>query len=88
MVVKLSLHERIFASPETKKLAAAVDEGVARIELNLESEMRFGDALADVAARYLFNAGGKRIRPVLAVLVSQLEAEYPTRSSPPEPQSK
>lgn len=72
MVVKLSLHERIFASPETKKLAVAVDEGVARIELNLESEMRFGDALADVAARYLFNAGGKRIRPVLAVLVSQL----------------
>ena len=34
--------------------------------------MHFGDALADVAGRYLFNAGGKRIRPVLTVLVSQL----------------
>lgn len=72
MVAKLSLHERIFASAETKKLAAAVDAGVERIEANLAEEMRFGDALADVAGRYLFNAGGKRVRPVLTVLVSQL----------------
>ena len=72
MVGQLSLHERIFASPETKKLASAVDQGVALIEANLEIEMHFGDALADVAGRYLFNAGGKRIRPVLTVLVSQL----------------
>lgn len=72
MVAQLSLHERIFASPETKKLASAVDQGVALIEANLEIEMHFGDALADVAGRYLFNAGGKRIRPVLTVLVSQL----------------
>jgi geranylgeranyl pyrophosphate synthase len=34
--------------------------------------MTFADNLADVIARYLFDAGGKRIRPTLALLTSQL----------------
>ncbi|TFB80839.1 polyprenyl synthetase family protein [Terrimesophilobacter mesophilus] len=34
--------------------------------------MEFADNLADVTARYLFDAGGKRIRPTLALLTAQL----------------
>lgn len=72
MAVNLSLHQRLFASAETKHLAKVVDEGVAQIEAQLTQEMAFGDALADVSSRYLFDAGGKRVRPMLMVLVAQL----------------
>nr|WP_193571408.1 polyprenyl synthetase family protein [Diaminobutyricibacter tongyongensis] len=34
--------------------------------------MRFADNLADVTARYLLEAGGKRVRPMLTLLTAQL----------------
>jgi heptaprenyl diphosphate synthase len=69
---RLSLKQRLFASPETKHLAATIDAGIEQIESALGQEMHFGDALADVPARYLLDAGGKRVRPMLALLIAQL----------------
>lgn len=72
MVASLSLHQRLFASAETKNLAATIDAGVAQVETQLNEELHFGDALADVSGRYLFEAGGKRVRPMLTLLIAQL----------------
>jgi heptaprenyl diphosphate synthase len=69
---QVGLSERIFASSEDKNFAAAVDAGLARVEEGLHSEMRFADNLADVTARYLLEAGGKRVRPMLTLLTAQL----------------
>ncbi len=69
---QVGLSERIFASSEDKQFAAAVDEGLVRVEEGLRSEMRFADLLADVTARYLLEAGGKRVRPMLTLLTAQL----------------
>ena len=68
----LGLTERIFAGPKMRRLAATVEEGLARVEQNLAGELRVGDALADVTSRYLYEAGGKRLRPMLSILTSQL----------------
>lgn len=69
---RLSLRQRLFASPETKLLADTIDAGVALIEEGLSKELHFTDALADVTSRYLFGAGGKRVRPMLTLLTAQL----------------
>ena len=69
---RLSLRQRLFASPETKQLADVIDAGVATIEEGLSKELHFTDALADVSGRYLFGAGGKRVRPMLTLLTAQL----------------
>lgn len=72
MTGKMSLRQRLFASAETKHLAEVVDEGIALIESGLPGEMLFADELADASARYLFEAGGKRVRPMLTLLIAQL----------------
>ncbi|HEY2557022.1 MAG TPA: polyprenyl synthetase family protein [Diaminobutyricibacter sp.] len=69
---QVGLSERIFASSEDKHFAAAVDAGLVRVEEGLRSEMRFADLLADTTARYLLEAGGKRVRPMLTLLTAQL----------------
>jgi heptaprenyl diphosphate synthase len=69
---QIGLSEKIFATGEDKELAAAVDAGLALVEDGLHSEMRFADNLADVTARYLLEAGGKRVRPMLTLLTAQL----------------
>jgi heptaprenyl diphosphate synthase len=69
---QIGLSEKIFASGEDKELAAAVDAGLALVEDGLHSAMRFADNLADVTARYLLEAGGKRVRPMLTLLTAQL----------------
>lgn len=69
---QVGLSERIFASSEDREFAAAVDKGLALVEDGLRSEMRFADNLADVTARYLLEAGGKRVRPMLTLLAAQL----------------
>lgn len=68
----LGLAEKLFSSATERRFLAAIDAGLDRVEEGLLVEMAFGDDLADVTSRYLFSAGGKRIRPSLAVLVSQL----------------
>ena len=69
---QLGLTERIFASGEDRKVASAVDDGLALVEEALHQQMRFADNLADVTTRYLLEAGGKRVRPLLTLLTAQL----------------
>jgi heptaprenyl diphosphate synthase len=69
---KLGLSDRIFAGPRSRKLLATVEAGLERVDRALERELRVTDALADAASRYLYEAGGKRVRPMLALLTSQL----------------
>ena len=61
----------IFASPEERAIARALDEGLERIESGLFEQLHFADDVADTVARYLLNAGGKRVRPLLTLLTSQ-----------------
>ncbi|MDR6972663.1 polyprenyl synthetase family protein [Leifsonia shinshuensis] len=69
---QLGFTERIFIRGEDRELANAVDDGLAHVEDGLLREMRFADGLADVTARYLLEAGGKRVRPMLTLLAAQL----------------
>jgi heptaprenyl diphosphate synthase len=70
----LGLGEKLFASSDERKLAKAIDSGLELVEAGLLEQMSFTDDLADVTSRYLLDAGGKRIRPVLALLTAQLGA--------------
>ncbi len=69
---KLGLSDRIFAGLRSRTLLSTVEAGLARVETELEGEVRSADKLADVTARYLYEAGGKRVRPMLAILTAQL----------------
>ena len=69
---QLGLTERIFASPGTKHLIASIDDGLDRIEEGLMRELGFADSVADATTRYLLEAGGKRVRPMLTLLTAQL----------------
>jgi heptaprenyl diphosphate synthase len=68
----LGLGEKLFASSDERKLAKSIDVGLEAIEAGLAEQMSFTDDLADVTSRYLLDAGGKRIRPVLTLLTAQL----------------
>ncbi|MDR6168749.1 MULTISPECIES: polyprenyl synthetase family protein [Microbacterium] len=68
----LGMTERIFAGPRTRKLLATVEAGLERVETRLGDELTVSDALVDAKTRYLYEAGGKRLRPMLALLTAQL----------------
>ncbi|MFS0866567.1 polyprenyl synthetase family protein [Microbacterium sp. 179-B 1A2 NHS] len=68
----LGVTERIFAGPRLRKLLTAVEDGLELVETRLADELKVGDSLADVTSRYLYEAGGKRLRPVLSILTAQL----------------
>jgi heptaprenyl diphosphate synthase len=70
----LGLGEKLFASSDEKRFAAAVEAGLESVEIGLLREMSFTDDLADVTSRYLLDAGGKRVRPTLTLLTAQLGA--------------
>jgi heptaprenyl diphosphate synthase len=67
----LSGGRALFASAEEKHIAAELDRGLERIETELFDELHFADDVADTVSRYLLNAGGKRVRPLLTMLTSQ-----------------
>ncbi|KZC95025.1 MULTISPECIES: polyprenyl synthetase family protein [Clavibacter] len=67
-----SLTERLFASSGDRRMARSIDDGLALVEEQLLREVRFADDVADVTTRYLLDAGGKRVRPMLALLIAQL----------------
>jgi geranylgeranyl pyrophosphate synthase len=52
--------------------AASVRDGVARIEQLMETELRGADDLMNETVLHLFEAGGKRFRPLFTVLSAQL----------------
>src|SRR3546814_6249327 len=72
MAGKLGLTDRVFAGVRSRKLLATVEAGLERVEESLARELRVTDSLADATSRYLYEAGGKRVRPMLAILTSQL----------------
>ncbi|MFN3707472.1 polyprenyl synthetase family protein [Microcella sp.] len=68
----LGLGEKLFASSEERRFADAIEQGLEKVEAALLREVSFADDMADVTSRYLLEAGGKRIRPVLTLLTAQL----------------
>jgi heptaprenyl diphosphate synthase len=68
----LGLGEKLFASSEERRFAEAIETGLIEVEEGLLNEVAFADDMADVTSRYLLEAGGKRIRPVLTLLTAQL----------------
>ena len=72
LVSRAGVGERLFASSEDRGFARTIDDGLALVEAGLLREVAFGDDLADVTGRYLLDAGGKRVRPMLALLTAQL----------------
>ena len=60
--------ELIAQDPRVGPLVVA---SLARIETRLEEALRCTDRLADVTARHLLLAGGKRIRPLLTLLAAE-----------------
>jgi heptaprenyl diphosphate synthase len=53
-------------------LAAAVEDGLAVVEQRLREVVSSAHPLLDRASRHLADAGGKRVRPLLALLAAQL----------------
>jgi heptaprenyl diphosphate synthase len=70
----ISFGEKLFASAEERRFGERLESGLEAVEAGLLREMSFGDALADATSRYLLDAGGKRVRPTLALLTAQLGA--------------
>ena len=68
----LGLGEKLFASSDERRFAEAIEQGLEAVEQGLLEEMSFADEIADVTSRYLLDAGGKRVRPVLTLLTAQL----------------
>ena len=52
--------------------AATVRDGVARIELLMDTELRTADEVMTDSLMHLFTAGGKRFRPLFTVLSAQI----------------
>ena len=52
-------------------LESEIAAGLAAVEARLRSEIKSDYELADITARHLVEAGGKRFRPVLVLLASQ-----------------
>lgn len=74
LAANLGLSERVFATSADKAMVKAIDAGLDRVEAGLLQEVRFADTIADVSTRYLLQAGGKRVRPMLTLLTAQLGA--------------
>ena len=69
---RLGFSDRVFIGPAARRVARAIEDGLDQVEAGLSEELKFADPVVDAAARYLYEAGGKRIRPVLTVLTAQL----------------
>ncbi|MFV0433141.1 MAG: polyprenyl synthetase family protein [Leucobacter sp.] len=63
---------RLFQGARDRRHARAIQDQLAVIEVELQEHLRFASPIADAPARYLMEAGGKRIRPVLTLLTSEL----------------
>ncbi|WP_420107419.1 polyprenyl synthetase family protein [Kocuria massiliensis] len=57
---------------EDAVLGPKILQGLSDVEDRLSEALRYTDALADVAARHLMEAGGKRVRPLLTLLAAEI----------------
>lgn len=71
---RLGFSDRVFLGPAGRRVASRIEDGLDLVEAGLAEELKVADPVADAAARYLYEAGGKRIRPVLTLLAAQLGA--------------
>jgi heptaprenyl diphosphate synthase len=69
---QLGLTDRIFSTASDRGLAADIDTSLEHLEAELLAEVTFADEIADVTSRYLLDAGGKRVRPMLSLLTAHL----------------
>ena len=69
---RLGFSDRVFIGPAARRVANRIEEGLELVETGLAEDLRVADSIADAASRYLYEAGGKRIRPVLTLLTAQL----------------
>ena len=56
----------------TTSVTDAVALGLDEVELRLREAVAHSDELADTVSRHLVEAGGKRVRPMLALLAAHL----------------
>ncbi|MGA1835970.1 polyprenyl synthetase family protein [Herbiconiux sp. 11R-BC] len=68
----LSLADRLFSTGEDRRTARLIEDSIGALEARLSLETKFTGGLVDVVSRYLLEAGGKRVRPILAFLTAQL----------------
>lgn len=67
-----ALPMNLFRGARDRRRAKAMEEQLELIEAGLMENLAFASAVADAPARYLMEAGGKRIRPTLTLLTSEL----------------
>ncbi len=69
---RLGFSDRVFIGRAARRVADQIETGLELVENGLAEDLRVADSVADAASRYLYEAGGKRIRPVLTLLTAQL----------------
>jgi heptaprenyl diphosphate synthase len=69
---QIGLTERLFSSAADRAMAQQIEAGLEEVERGLLERVAFGDTVADVTSRYLLEAGGKRVRPLLTLLTAML----------------
>ena len=69
---RLGFSDRVFVGIAARRVAARIEEGLELVEGSLADAVRVADPIADASSRYLYEAGGKRVRPVLTLLTAQL----------------
>ncbi|WP_420813428.1 MULTISPECIES: polyprenyl synthetase family protein [Microbacteriaceae] len=69
---QLGLSDRLRATPADRDFFRSLEAGLDEIEERLREQVAFADEIADVTTRYLLNAGGKRVRPMLTLLTAHL----------------
>lgn len=69
---RLGFSDRVFIGRAARRVADQIEIGLDLVENGLAEDLRVADSVADAASRYLYEAGGKRIRPVLTLLTAQL----------------
>lgn len=72
-----ALPQRLFQNAADKRRAKKLEAELAVVEQGLLEQLKFASPVADAPTRYLAEAGGKRVRPLLTLLVSEL-GEGPT----------
>ncbi len=60
------------STADERALVGRLDKGLQEIEAGLAENLHFGDEYTNTVARYLLEAGGKRVRPLLALLTAEL----------------
>lgn len=62
----------LFRGAAERRYAKRMEDQLALVETLLIEQLRFASKVADAPARYLAEAGGKRVRPMLTLLASEL----------------